>query len=229
MPEINKEYLVTLIATIEEAELEGSVTNEMVAEALDILRNLLDGEESSRKSDVELLKKMQALFSHQLRQLLDRELAQGFNYNFGTLEIPALNGNNSGNGVLVSECMGAISDKKVASLLEAIDNGYPIAGSFVVETTYPPTSFNLYNIEVIDSIEYPGGSDYKIRAFFTESTNDNMRLRIAEIVFKRDEYGRIYLVRPIVRTLDIGILDNKEIDLYFTEEWIESIENKQTD
>ena len=56
-----------------------------------------------------------------------------------------------------------------------------------------------------------------------------MRLRIAEIVFKRDEYGRIYLVRPIVRTLDIGILDNKEIDLYFTEEWIESIENKQTD
>lgn len=229
MPEINKEYLATLIATIEEAELEGSVTNEMVAEALDILRNLLDGEESTRKSDVEQLKGMQTLFSNQLRQLLDRELAQGFNYNFGTLEIPALNGNDSGNGVLVSECMGTISDKKVASLLEAIDNGYPIAGSFVVETTYPPTTFTLYNIEVTESDIYTAGRDYKIRAFFAESTNDNIRLRIAKIVFKRAGNGKIYLVRPIVRTLDMGVLDNKEIDLYFTEEWIESIENKQTD
>lgn len=229
MPEINKEYLATLIATIEEAELEGSVTNEMVAEALDILRNLLDGEESSRKSDVELLKEMQAVFSRQLRQLLDRELAQGFNYNFGTLEIPALNGIDMADGVLVSECMGSTSDKKVASLLEAIDNGYPIAGSFVVETTSPPTTFNLYNIEVTDSDIYSRGSDYKIRAFFAESTNDNIRLRIAKIVFKRAGNGKIYLVRPIVRTLDMGVLDNKEIDLYFTEEWIESIENKQTD
>lgn len=229
MPEINKEYLATLIATIEEAEQEGSVTNEMVAEALDILRNLLDGEESSRKSDVVLLKEMQDVFNHQLRQLLDRELAQGFNYNFGTLEIPALNGIDMADGVLVSECMGATSDKKVASLLEAIDNGYPIAGSFVVETTSPSTTFNLYNIEVTDSDIYPGGSEYKIRAFFAESTNDNIRLRIAKIVFKRDRDGKIYLVRPIVRTLDMGVLDNKEIDLYFTEEWIESIENKQTD
>ena len=125
--------------------------------------------------------------------------------------------------------MGAISDKKVASLLEAIDNGYPIAGSFVVETTSPPTTFNLYNIEVTDSDIYSRGSDYKIRAFFAESTNDNIRLRIAKIVFKRAGNGKIYLVRPIVRTLDMGVLDNKEIDLYFTEEWIESIENKQTD
>ena len=131
--------------------------------------------------------------------------------------------------MLVSECMGAISDKKVASLLEAIDNGYPIAGSFVVETTSPPTTFTLYNIEVTESDIYTAGRDYKIRAFFAESTNDNIRLRIAKIVFKRNRVGNIYLVRPIVRTLDIGILDNKEIDLYFTEEWIESIENKQTD
>lgn len=133
-----------------------------------------------------------------------------------------------GSGKLVSECMDATSAGNIASMLDAIDDEMNLIGMIMVDTSPTPTPFHLLCYEKADgSIGSTATTDYKLRAIYTEATNDNIRLRIVKIVFKRDADRKIYLVQPVVRQLDFGEFTEAEIDVLFSDEWCQQVDAEQ--
>ena len=133
-----------------------------------------------------------------------------------------------GSGKLVSECMDTASANNVAPMLDAIDDDMNLIGMIMVDTTPTPTPFHLLCHEKAEgAIGSTATTDYKLRAIYTEATNDNIRIRIVKIVFKRDADGKIYLVQPVVRQLDFGEFTVGEIDVLFSDELCQQVDAEQ--
>ncbi len=133
-----------------------------------------------------------------------------------------------GSGKLVSECMDTASANNVAPMLDAIDDDMNLIGMIMVDTSPTPTPFHLLCYEKADgAIESTATTDYKLRAIYTEATNDNIRIHIVKIVFKRDADGKIYIVQPVVKQLDFGEFTEAEIDVLFSDEWCQQVDAEQ--
>lgn len=153
-------------------------------------------------------------------------------YHFGNISLNLNYKYSSGGDSITSGCLDSAAIDAIPSLLSAIDEGRPITGNLIANTSPSQTIFNVFNVERVDAPSgYTNHYDYKIRGLYFEGTNDNIRLRIIKVVFRRqkDEYWgqTITMSQPVVRQLDFGEFTEAEIDVLFSDEWCQQVDAEQ--
>ena len=134
-------------------------------------------------------------------------------HNFGIISIPLDKVGKFGDKP-IGQVLSESDALKASQLLDAVDGGAGVTGSFSINHHHTVSKFDVMNLET-GSVEMNGrqGKEYMFRCLYSDATNETVRFRIARVVLKKRTDGYVAIAPVTMRQIDFPLGEDLKIDL----------------